>query len=179
MKVNFNYNYDNKHNNVRIIGSFNGYDSKNGVMQNNNNGWYYQIDLEDGIYYYKFVIDDLIRLNDPNSNQYIIDDNGEVWSIIEIINEEIYKGNKTIINHYNYSISNRIVESFSFLNKQKTFSLKKDSKIVIAIELYNIVGVHSITALWYQPGMEIFHIEEQVLNGILENENVNAFVCFN
>ena len=41
--------------------------------------WFCESDAE--IVRYKFVINDILRLNDPNAGRYMEDENWEVWSV--------------------------------------------------------------------------------------------------
>ena len=62
---------------------------KMAIMNEEDNCWKYDLNLTDGEYLYKFIINNGIRINDPNANKYVKWVNGETWSMLKIHNGNI------------------------------------------------------------------------------------------
>ena len=115
-------------------------------------GWKTDIELPDGEYQYKFILNNGIRMNDPNAYGYNVCLNDEVWSVLKIVNGKIQKGNK-IIPKFNKFI----------INNGKMLLYPRNRACYVSFDLNDVCGVHSITALWYQPDGSLYHIEETTI----------------
>ena len=161
-------------NKAEIIGNFN---LKNMIMTKKEDNWFCKIELKDGVYVYKYVFDDYIRLNDPQAKEYIIEENGEVWSKIEIQNNQIVlieNLSQVIVNQY--VITDKLANKISSDLYRNVFNKIFDEKVAIGISLEGVSKTHSLTVIWYQPDMSIHHIEEQALSPNCETETSNALL---
>ena len=51
------------------------------------------VSLREGKYTYKFMVNNTIRFNDPDADDYVVDENGEVWSEC-IVQDELKQSEK-------------------------------------------------------------------------------------
>ncbi len=128
-------------------------------FDNVRNCWYHESDIN--IICYKYVLNEIIRLNDPNVNKYIIDDSGEVWSVPN----EIKAGYNQSPILDNYIISNLPNSNIS----RKEFIYGQMPEIFFGINLTGISDIHSITYICFQPNGQIFHLEEKSINTSKDN----------
>lgn len=121
-------------------------------METCSQGWKTELELPDGEYYYKFILNNGIRMNDPNAYSYAVGLNDEVWSVLKVVNGKNQKGNK-IIPKLNKFI----------INNGKKLLYPRNRACYVSFDLNGVCGVHSITALWYQPDGSLYHIEETTI----------------
>ncbi len=168
-----NFNIDS----VSVIGSFNQYNAIMGRMYKRDNTWYLDVELKEGEYYYKFLINDQIKLNDPSANVYSPGKDNEVWSVL-IMNHEnkrLYNNTQYTVNIENYNITNLVHEQQLDSNK-RDFNLFLDKKVVARFEFNNITGFHSATAVWCTPDGKIFNAAESILVSVEGNKS--TFIWF-
>lgn len=163
-----------------VIGQFNNFDTKTTPMERRRDGWYVEIDLPKGEHSYKFVIDDILVLNDPNATLYLQDDEGEVWSIVEVDSkgEQVtgeYKGTVSLLDHV---ITNRTREVIEEARYKNSFNLNMDSTVVAGFELGNIRGIHTITAVWVTPLLYMHHISDHIIEVKEGDENDATDIWF-
>ena len=116
-------------------------------------GWKINMDLPDGEYPYKFILNNGIRMNDPEAYEYINWLNGETWSVLKVVNGEIQKSGYMATKLNN-----------CFMHNGKTLLYPRDRACHITFDLNDVKGVHSVTALWYQPDGSLYHIEEATID---------------
>lgn len=136
-------------------------------MEKCGDNWFIELDLENGEYLYKFIINNGIRLNDNNAYNYTKWKSDEVWSILKIQDGNIIYGSNREIKLERYSLSPGI--RYGYYLSNRTFDLKLDRKFSISIELDKVTDTHSITAVWYREDGSIFHIEEKDVCGTKED----------
>lgn len=149
---------------VSLIGDFNNWNRTAHIMERDEEGkWTAYAEIEPGKHRYKYLIDNMFRLNDPLANLYIPDDNGEMFSML------IIDGKGDILaNTEEYSMNLNRYVLWDKLNDmpaqqgKKTF-LESDDKILCHLEFSKITGVHSVSAVWYAPGMNFYHMSESLL----------------
>lgn len=163
MKYLFTYNFP-KAKVVTVIGDFNNWSNSKNIMKKNEQGiWETEIDFSPGEYRYKFLIDNIIRMNDPTNNIYIQDEKGELTTLL-IINEhgELMENiHPSKVHIENYHLTNRINDNISIQDK-KTFNLY-DEKIVCRLDFLDVIGVHNVSILWYRPDGEFYYMTENLL----------------
>lgn len=154
-------------NNIGVIGSFNDYQSEQGVMQKEAGGWFIDIYLPPGEHFYKFLINGEVPLTDPLANIYATDDTGEVWSVIVIDDEgqRLYDNNQYEVTVEDYVLSGRIIEvdEPNPIGK-KQFNLNLDKKAVARFGFTNVIGTHEVTVLWYKPNGTLYSYSYNGLN---------------
>ena len=148
--------------NISVIGDFNNWDETINVMEKDDeNNWWTEVDLLPGEHLYKFVINDIIRMNDPI---YEPNEEGELMSLILINedNERLFNNEQYTVHIEKYNMLNQILEEDIQINK-KLFNINIDERVVTKFEFTNVTGIHSITVLWYRPDNTLNHFSENVL----------------
>lgn len=150
---------------ISVIGDFNNYDSNKGKMTKSGSKWGLEYQVKPGQHFYKFLINECIKLNDPIANLYLANPRDEeLWSIL-IVNEEgnrFYNNCEYTIHINNYNMSSHVYEKQGYKNK-KCFNTLLDKKVVTRYEFINVTGLHSVTAIWYNSHGEIFDMAESIL----------------
>lgn len=129
---------------------------------------YRYLESGEGIVRYKFVINGIIRLNDPYALKYIRDDNGEIWSVpntnMPIQSRNIsmngYIGINGQININEYSISNIITNKAGQSVQKKEFVCDRPLNLYFLMNLSGVRSLHSITVIYFQPDGRIYYLEE-------------------
>ena len=129
------------------------------VMKKSDKNWIIDLDLEDGEYLYKLIINEGIRFNDINAYRYTKWKSDEIWSILKIKNGSITYGSNKEICVENYSLTPGI--RYGHYSSNRIFDQMLDRKFSISIELDKVTDTHSITAVWYREDGNVFHIEEK------------------
>jgi len=163
---------------VAVVGSFNGYSQELGAMNREGTLWFCTIPLSQGEHYYKFLINDVIRLNDPLANMYLPHRDEELWSTI-IINEEgerLYNNEQYSVHIESYSVSGGLNKEAGPINK-KNFSLFMDRMVALRFGFVKIRGLHAVTVLWYDPRGNLYDVSENMLFAE-ENPNATVFLWF-
>lgn len=150
---------------ISVIGDFNDYDTNKGKMSKSGNKWVLESQVKQGQHFYKFLINECIKLNDPIANLYLPNPRDEeLWSIL-IVNEEgnrLYNNSEYAIHIQNYNITNNIYEKQTDINK-KDFNTLLDKKVVTRFEFINVTGLHSVSAVWFNSYGELFDAAESML----------------
>ena len=142
------FKYTFKHNVSEIKLVFRNYDKIISMKRNIMNPflWDCNIDLKEGVYLYKFAINSLIRLNDPTANEYICDEQGEVWSVIRV-----------------NSINNISSSSTAYILKAE-LQVYLSKYAIINTELHCDKDIHSISLMWHQGNGKMIKFEEFCLH---------------
>ena len=149
---------------ISVIGAFNAFDASKGKMIKEGDKWVLECIVGLGQHFYKLLINDCIKLNDPLANLYLPDDQGELWSVL-IINEEdvrLYNNEQYTVHIEQYNITSNIYEG-QVPNNKKDFNLLIDKKVVIRFEFTNVIGLHAVTAIWFNTLGEVFEVSENHL----------------
>lgn len=165
---------------ISIIGDFNDYDSTATPLIKGKDVWYIDLDLKRGSYKYKFLINNVLKLNDPISEHYFPDEMGELWSVADVnsngdINERIEKQPLYLMNHVITNNKTDLIEESRYKNN---FVLNMDKKVNAGFELGAIKGIHTITAIWFTPQLFMHHISDHVIEVIEGEQNDAADVWF-
>lgn len=125
------------------------------------NCWFCQCDRE--VIRYKFVVNDIIRLNDPIAKEYMHDEKWEVWSVpgerVEILPElDTY----VISNNINNGVKNAV--------KKTQYIYDRPIDIYTGVSVRNVKGLHSLTYMCFQPDGSIYMLEESSIGQFETNE---------
>lgn len=129
---------------------------------------YRYIESGEDIVRYKFVINGMIRLNDPYALKYVRDDNGEIWSVpntdMPIQSRNIsmngYISINEQININEYAVSDIITSKAGKSVKKKEFVLDRPLNLYFRMNLSGVRSLHSITVIYFQPDGRIYYLEE-------------------
>ncbi|PKM93487.1 MAG: hypothetical protein CVU84_15015 [Firmicutes bacterium HGW-Firmicutes-1] len=167
-------------NEISIIGAFNKFDPKATPLRKEKDGWYVEIDLAKGEHQYKFVINNVLRLNDPTASRYLPDEIGEVWSMADVNSkrELITSEAKEPFYLMNHVITNRKVDFIEEARYKNNLSLSMDKTVFAGFEFGAITGIHTITAIWFTPQLFMHHIADHVIEVMEGDENNAAEVWF-
>ncbi|MGD1820067.1 MAG: hypothetical protein ACPKOI_09335 [Pleomorphochaeta sp.] len=139
-------------------------DTKPVEMQNQDDKWICNIDLSEGTYLYKILLNDILPINDSYSNLFLPDENDVLWSVL-VVNENkerAYCNKQTNLNISDYILASDI-SNFGITNCKKIFIPPSDKMIATRLGFKNVTGVHTITALYISPEDEWFDIYEHTL----------------
>lgn len=144
------------------------YNDKAKTIQMEDKEYYWQayIQLPDGEYLYKFILNNGIRINDPNAYGYAKWLNGETWSILKIHNGIPITKEYPKTEFVNFRVHNGIMGY-----GDRTIVYPRNTRCYISFDLKNVCGVHSIMSLWYQPDGSLYHIEESTIDADI---NINS-----
>lgn len=165
---------------ISIIGEFNDYDENATPLELVKSGWFVDIELPTGKYPYKFIINGVLRLNDPNASLYSSDRDGEIWSVVYVgINGELKPESDCGILHLtNHVISNKTMDLIEEVRHKNNFNIHMDSKVAAGFEFCNISGKHTITAIWVNSQYHMHHISDHYIDVNDGDENNAADVWF-
>ena len=130
--------------------------------------WYIEVDKD--ILRYKFVINDIIRLNDPKAGCYIADDKWEVWSVPEECCDNIPKL-KT------YNISNAMNNGVDNSIKKTEYIYDRPIDVYVGVKIGNVKGIHTLTLICFQPNGSLYMLEESTM-GQFEQKVADYEVIF-
>ncbi len=138
---------------ITVLASFCSYHPDSAVMQPSENGWVYETELAPGDYYYKFLINGTLLLNDPLANCYAPrnESEEELWSFLRVgpSGERLYNSTSYPVYLEDYRLSGSFTEG-TVINRRQ-FSAELDKKIVAGFGFRNTEGVHTVTVLWTGP----------------------------
>ena len=124
--------------------------------------WFCESDAE--IVRYKFVINDILRLNDPNAGRYMEDENWEVWSVAGEGN-----GIEPKLSYFN--ISDNMTRGITKAIKKAAYMLQRPLDIYTGVGICHVKGLHSVTYICFQPDGSIYKLEESSIGQFEENES--------
>jgi hypothetical protein len=150
---------------IKVIGQV-----TNGRMMHENGVWVYSCEMPEGIYRYKFLINDKLLLNDPMADYYTWNSYGS-WTVLIVDHNgnKVTKGKDSRIQLLDYCLStscNQDIQQYS----KKIFDITVLEKAVARFLFGNVRGIHFITVAWYDPYDQLYEYSENQLNP--ENESV-------
>lgn len=150
--------------NVSVLGSFNEYDEKAGMMKRVQDCWVTEVELPPGEHYYKFLINEQYKLNDPQNNALLPHLYDELWSVIVINeqNEQLFSNEQYSLNIESYAVTSVQTELPVAVNK-KIFQLGMDNQLVTRFSFTNIKGLNCISAIWFDSHGQFFDYSENIL----------------
>lgn len=157
-------------NTLSIVGEFNEWKKDIDCFVKNAEGiWEIEIEFPKKKNLYKLVVNGEITLNDPTANLYYPDESGELMSVVlidETSGERLYNNEQYNLEISAYSLNNYISKQLQVVNK--SYFLDGDRKVVLGMGFKNISGVHTVTALWYNPNGVLQCFSE---NNLMQSEN--------
>lgn len=150
---------------VSVLASFCNYNAEKGKMRREGDGWVYEANLPAGEYYYKFLINGSLLLNDPAANCYA-PRNGEekeLWSFLRVafLGKRLFNNTQYSVTVEDYALSAILAESGE--PEKHKFNTKLDKRVVARFGFTGIKGVHAVTVLWCDPMGCIKEYSEQML----------------
>lgn len=115
--------------------------------------YHWSVEIDDIVLRYKFVINHIIRLNDPRAGNYTLDERGETWSVPG-------ETGTNLPELQSYNISNVINSRENISLKKATFVYDRPLDIYVSVDVRNVQGIHSLTFICFQPDGRIYKIEE-------------------
>lgn len=150
---------------VSVLASFCNYDIEKGKMRLDNGSWIYETMLPAGEYYYKFLINGSILLNDPEANCYVTRKEGEteLWSYFRVAwtGERLYNNTPYHVTVSDYTLSSAISEGE--LAERHRYSSILDKRVVARFGFTGVTGIHPVTVLWCDYAGNIREYCEQML----------------
>lgn len=150
---------------VSVLASFCGYAVGQGKMHRDGECWIYETKLPAGEYYYKFLINGTLLLNDPAANCYVSRNEmeTELWSYFRVA-----LSGKRLFNNTQYSVA---IEDYSLsaaeaegeIAEKHKFSAILDKKVVARFVFAEVKGVHPVTVLWCDYSGNVREYTEQIL----------------
>lgn len=165
-------------NEVALIGQFNNFIPTTLIKAKDI--WFVEIDLPKGEHIYKFLINGVLKLNDPMARKYLPDQVGEIWSVavVGMKRERLEVVNNSQLELLRHVITNRNSNTFDEARNKNSFDVNMDSSVVAGFEFGNVIGLHAITAVWVTPQLNMHHISEHSINVIEGDVNNTAEVWF-
>lgn len=120
--------------------------------------WYCECDR--AISRYKYVINDIIRLNDPLTNHYGYDEKWEIWSV-----PDGCRVSKAYLSEYN--VSNSMVNGAI---KKRDYLYDRPIDIYTSVAICRVEGLHSLTYMCFQPDGMLYKLEECSMGQFEQNE---------
>jgi len=150
---------------VSVLASFCNYNAEKGKMHWEGENWVYEAKLPAGEYYYKFLINDSLLLNDPAANCYA-SRNGkekELWSFLRVawLGKRLFNNTQYSVTVEDYALSAMLADSGE--PEKHKFNTTVDKKVVARFGFTGITGVHAVTVLWCDPAGSIKEYSEQML----------------
>lgn len=150
---------------VSVLASFCSYNPEKGKMHREGESWVYEAKLPAGEYYYKFLINGCLLLNDPAANCYAprSSKEKELWSFLRVavLGKRLFNNTQNSVTVEDYALSAMLADSGE-MEKHK-FNTKLDKKVVARFGFAGIKGVHAVTVLWCDPAGSIKEYSEQML----------------
>lgn len=107
---------------------------------------------------YKFILNNILRVNDANAVAYGKDENGEVWS--KYINNSRRKQNE--VRNFKYSVSNKKLKNCS--KSVRTIIYPNESIVWLNVFLNLSNEIHSVTVIWYDVEGKISLAQEKAID---------------
>lgn len=150
---------------VSVLASFCNYNAEKGKMHREGEYWVYETALPAGEYYYKFLINGSLLLNDPAANCYA-PRNGkekELWSFLRVawLGKRLFNNTQYGVTVEDYALSAMLAESGEM--EKHRFNAMLDKKVVARFGFTGITGVHAVTVLWCDPVGAVKEYSEQML----------------
>lgn len=161
-------------NKITVIGNFNDYEEDKGMMQKEGDFYTYSIDLPEGEYHYRFLINGELYLTDPYNNVFdYLEEDDELWSFLKIdsLGRRLYNEENYTLRLEDYDLMTTISE-LPNQTPNKLFQDIKDKQIVVRVQFTQITGIHNITAAFYSPNGKLYEYSENILFQPEEQENV-------
>ena len=150
---------------ISVLASFCNYDAAKGKMHQEGEAWIYEAKLPPGEYYYKFLINETILLNDPLANSYVPRKEGEeeLWSYMKVngFGERLYNNSQYTVNVAEYQLSAAATERGGM--EKHMFSAILDKKVVARFGFNQVTGIHAVTVLWCDYTGTVQEYAEQML----------------
>lgn len=149
-------------------------------MKKNNGIWSVDFFIPEGQYFYRFLINNKILINDKMANMYLPDKGDMLWSvlIVDSNGERLYNNEQYSVNIDEYTITNNIYEIDSMPTNKKVFNLSVDVMVATRFAFTNVTGIHTVNLIWVNPLGDIFDMSENNLFITDERLNLPIIIWF-
>jgi len=151
---------------IAIAGDFNDWDFNSYQLERDNEYWRIELDLETGVYNYKFLVDRQLWINDPGADLYYKENNEAINSVIDL-KEDGVEVNKDYGKISELSFNNQFNKK-NLLNKEKVTKNKfstSDKQVYIYHSLSDFIGTAEISYVWCTPDLKIYEAESTLITG--------------
>lgn len=130
--------------------------------------WFCECELD--IIRYKFVVNDIIRLNDPMAKRYVTDERGEVWSVQDYTDRMLPR-------MVRYNVSDGIESATKGTRKKTMYIYTKTMDLYISTSIIDVKDIHSVTYISFQPDGRIYQLEERMVGEKDKAMDYNVLFC--
>ena len=167
-KVKFKYPY-NFGKRISIVGDFNNWRPTEDFSVGQKGGIITEIDLPQGRYYYKFLVDKQFWFNDPQAESYIHDGRQSINSVLSVDNEADLVTNKDYGKVTDISLTNQFDKKVLLAHKQidrKNDFNCQDNQIYLYNTINNFIGEFELSYVWCTPDLKIYDAQSTLLQGL-------------
>ena len=123
------------------------------VMEYDKAEHYWSCECDEEVVRYKFIVNDIIRLNDPQAKHYVLDEKQEVWSV-----QGTMDGYEAKLE--TYCVSDSVRNSVKDTMKKATCIYDRPLDIYVGASIHQVNGIHSLTYMCFQPDGRLYKLEE-------------------
>lgn len=138
-------------------------------------GWKYERVVPEGRHRYKFLINGELEINDPYAEDYELDADGNVWSVLDI-NEKEKDNREYSLRIDDYVLFSRNLEEDEKIpENKKIYTLGTDDMVSARFGFTEVRGVHEVEVLWYMPDGRLYSYGTEALCGNESEENEEIY----
>ena len=180
-KVEFEYPYD-FGSCVSVVGNFNNWRPKQHFSIVKDGGITTEIDLPEGIYYYKFLVDKQFWFNDPQAKGYVNDGKEAINSVLYVDEEVDLVTNKDYGEVTDISLTNqfdkKVLLDQKEIGRKNNFSCQ-DEQIYLYSTVKNFIGEFELSYVWCTPDLKIYDAESTILQGLGGEQRIYHYITLN
>lgn len=161
---------------ISVIGNFNGYEAEKGKMSKHGKEWRFECSLPSGTYYYRFLVNRELLLNDPWNNLFEPKEGKELWSVLYINQKGLW-----LCNPEPYHMTIKCCELIGRVKltekiRKNTLDLLRMDELKAVVYFEKLYGLHTVTAAWYLPDGQLFSYEEKMVYTSLLHDRKEVYL---
>jgi hypothetical protein len=153
---------------VAVVGDFNNWHPYVHLLKKKNQQWSIDLNLAKGTYYYKFLIDDQLWINDPQADFYFNDGKGALNSVIKVNKDNSLTPNNDygvitdicLNNSFNKQVLMKKVKTID----QNTFNISS-GQVFVYHSIKDFVGEVELSYVWCTPDLRVYDCESTLITG--------------